>query len=107
MAAEYQPNYLSLYESGELEKRVEALEKLLFSCTVCPHDCGNNRMKDELARCYSGRLPIVSAHTQHFGEEPALGGKHGAGNIFFGNCNRRNNPCKLNNLHGSTLTIDG
>ena len=89
MAAEYQPNYLSLYESGELEERVQALEKLLLSCTVCPLDCGNNRLVDELARCFSGRLPIVSSYTPHFGEEPALVGTHGAGNIFFGNCNLR------------------
>lgn len=89
MTAEYQPNYLALYESGELEKRVQALEKLLFSCTVCPHDCGNNRMENELARCYSGRLPIVSSHTQHFGEEPCLVGTRGGGLIFFGNCNLR------------------
>jgi putative pyruvate formate lyase activating enzyme len=89
MTAEYQPSYLYLYESGDLEKRVEALEKLLSSCTVCPLDCANNRMEDELARCYSGRLPIVSSYTAHFGEEPALVGRHGAGNIFFGNCNLR------------------
>src|SRR5436305_699472 len=89
MSAEYQPSYLALYESGELEKRLQALEKLLYSCTVCPHDCGNNRMEDELARCYSGRLPIVSAHAQHFGKEPALDGTRGAGLIFFGNCNLR------------------
>ncbi len=89
MIEEYQPNYLALYESGELGKRVEALEKMLYSCTVCPHDCGNNRMENELARCYSGRLPVVSSYTQHFGEEPALVGKNGAGNIFFGNCNLR------------------
>ena len=98
MTADYQPNYLALYESGELEKRVEALEKLLLSCTVCPHDCGNNRMEDELARCYSGRLPIVSAHTQHFGEEPALVGTRGAGLIFFGNCNGGNNSFLYNSL---------
>ncbi|PYS51549.1 MAG: radical SAM protein [Acidobacteria bacterium] len=89
MTTEYQPNYLALYESGELAKRVETLEKLLYNCTVCPLDCGNNRVENELARCYSGRLPIVSSYTQHFGEEPALVGKHGAGNIFFGNCNLR------------------
>src|SRR5919199_1802405 len=89
MAAEYRPNYLSLYESGELEERVQALEKLLLSCTVCPHDCGNNRMENQLARCYSGRLPIVSSYTQHFGEEPAIVGTRGAGLIFFGNCNLR------------------
>ena len=89
MAAEYQPNYLALYESGELAERVQALEKLLLSCTVCPLDCGNNRMENQLARCYSGRLPVVSSYTQHFGEEPALTGTRGAGNIFFGNCNLR------------------
>ena len=89
MTAEYRPNYLALYESGELEDRVQALEKLLLSCTVCPHDCGNNRVENQLARCYSGRLPIVSAYTQHFGEEPVLVGTRGAGLIFLGNCNLR------------------
>ena len=63
MAAEYRPNYLSLYESGGLEERVRALEKMLLSCNVCPLDCGNNRMEGELARCFSGRLPVVSSHT--------------------------------------------
>jgi putative pyruvate formate lyase activating enzyme len=83
------PSYLRLLESGELSKRVEALEALLERCTVCPRDCLNNRLQDEIAACYSGRLPIVSSYTPHFGEEPALAGTHGAGNIFFGNCNLR------------------
>ncbi len=83
------PNYLKLFETGELKQKVENLEKLLESCTVCPKDCGNNRIKDEIAACYSGRLPIVSSYTPHFGEEPALSGTNGAGNIFFGNCNLR------------------
>jgi len=84
-----QASYLTLYESGELAQRVEALEKLLLSCTVCPLDCGNNRIENQLARCFSGRLPIVSSYTAHFGEEPPLVGRRGAGNIFFGNCNLR------------------
>lgn len=83
------PNFLELYRTGELEQRVLQLEKLLESCTVCPKDCGNNRLNDEIAACYSGRLPIVSSFTAHFGEEPALSGTNGAGNIFFGNCNLR------------------
>jgi putative pyruvate formate lyase activating enzyme len=86
---EEEPSYLRLLRSGELERRVQQLETLLESCTVCPLNCGNNRLLDELARCYSGRLPIVSSYTPHFGEEPALVGTHGAGNIFFGNCNLR------------------
>jgi putative pyruvate formate lyase activating enzyme len=107
MAAEYRPNYLALYESGELEERVQALEKLLLSCTVCPLDCGNNRMEDQIARCYSGRLPVVSSYTPHFGEEPALAGTRGAGNVFFGNCDSRSNLFFYNNLQGGRQSLDG
>jgi len=82
-------SYLRLLHTGELERRVESLEALLERCTVCPRDCLNNRLKDEIAACYSGRLPVVSSYTAHFGEEPALVGTGGAGNIFFGNCNLR------------------
>ena len=89
MTAEHRPTYLALYESGELEERVQALERLLLSCTVCPLDCGNDRTRGQLARCYSAALPVVSSYTPHFGEEPALTGTKGAGNIFFGNCNLR------------------
>jgi putative pyruvate formate lyase activating enzyme len=78
-----------MLRTGELERRVHDLEAMLESCRVCPRDCLNNRLKDEIAACYSGRLPVVSSYTAHFGEEPALTGKHGAGNIFFGNCNLR------------------
>src|SRR5215216_3602908 len=84
-----EPSYLELFGTGELHRRVESLERLLESCRVCPRDCLNNRLRDELAACYSGRLPIVSSYTAHFGEEPALVGTGGAGNIFFGNCNLR------------------
>jgi putative pyruvate formate lyase activating enzyme len=62
---------------------------LLERCTVCPRDCLKDRLKNEIAACYSGRLPIVSSYTAHFGEEPPLVGTRGAGNIFFGNCNLR------------------
>lgn len=83
------PSYRALHQTGELRRRAETLRAMLASCTICPHLCGNNRLEDEIARCHSGRLPIVSAATPHFGEEPALVGTHGVGNIFFGNCNLR------------------
>ncbi len=85
----FKPAYLELLQTGELECRVGRLENLLKRCTVCPRDCFNNRLQNEIAACYSGRLPVVSSYTAHFGEEPALAGTHGAGNIFFGNCNLR------------------
>lgn len=80
------PAYRALFESGELERRALQLEYLLTACTLCPHVCGNNRMVGDIARCHSGALPIVSAYCRHFGEEPALTGTRGVGNIFFGNC---------------------
>ncbi len=86
---EYKVGYLRLLATGELAQRVATLESLLERCTVCPRDCFNNRLRGEIAACYSGRLPIVSSYTAHFGEEPALVGTNGAGNVFFGNCNLR------------------
>jgi putative pyruvate formate lyase activating enzyme len=83
------PGYRDLLESGELEKRVERLYSLLSACTVCPRNCGNDRLAGVLASCASGADPVVSSYTPHFGEEPALSGTRGAGNIFFGNCNLR------------------
>ena len=83
------PSYIKLYHAGELHRRVESLEAMLGACNICPHECGNNRLRDEISRCYSGYLPVVSAYTPHFGEEPLLVGTKGVGNIFFGNCNLR------------------
>lgn len=83
------PGYVDLLESGELERRVETLYGLLASCTVCPRDCGNDRLAGVLASCASGLHPVVSSATPHFGEEPCLSGTGGAGNVFFGNCNLR------------------
>jgi putative pyruvate formate lyase activating enzyme len=83
------PSYIALHRSGELRARAEALHAMLASCNICPHDCGNNRLRGEIARCYTAEMPVVSAYTPHFGEEPALVGTHGVGNIFFGNCNLR------------------
>jgi putative pyruvate formate lyase activating enzyme len=85
----FTPSYIRLHETGELQHRAAQLEAMLASCTICPHDCRNNRLENEIARCYSGYYPIVSAYTPHFGEEPGLVGTHGVGNIFFGNCNLR------------------
>ncbi len=87
--AMHEPGYLHLLESGELDARVERLYALLRACTVCPRDCGNDRIAGVLASCASGEHPVVSACTAHFGEEPSLSGTRGAGNIFFGNCNLR------------------
>ena len=84
-----EPSYIELLKTGELASRVERLMNMLRLCRICPRDCDVNRLNNEVAACYSGLLPIVSTHTPHFGEEPALVGSHGAGNVFLGLCNLR------------------
>lgn len=85
----FEPSYLSLYRSGELKRRAEALEKRLASCDLCPHKCDINRFKGEQGFCHSGTLPVVDTVCQHLGEEPPLSGTRGSGTVFFGNCNLR------------------
>ncbi|MFA6980463.1 MAG: radical SAM protein [Ignavibacteriaceae bacterium] len=83
------PSYIKLNASGELFERVLKAEEILKACTSCPKNCLTDRTVNELGKCLSGYLPIVSSYTAHFGEEPVLSGTNGAGNIFFGNCNLR------------------
>jgi putative pyruvate formate lyase activating enzyme len=98
------PTYRLLYESGELEERAVRLERMLAACTVCPHLCGNNRSAGDIARCHSGALPIVSSYCRHFGEEPALTGTRGVGNIFFGNCTMHCVYCQNYEISGQWKT---
>jgi putative pyruvate formate lyase activating enzyme len=84
-----EPGYIALYRSGELKRRVEALEARLAACDICPRGCGVNRLEDERGFCHSGLLPIVASVCAHHGEEPVLSGTRGSGAIFLGNCNMR------------------
>jgi putative pyruvate formate lyase activating enzyme len=79
--------YLELYRSGKLAERVEAARALLKNCRLCPRHCGINRLADEMGKCHTGKLVVVSSYGPHFGEEAPLVGKHGSGTIFFTNCN--------------------
>ncbi|MFH1031447.1 MAG: radical SAM protein [Chloroflexota bacterium] len=85
----FEPSYIALYKSGELERRARALEGRLVSCDICPRECHINRLEGERGFCHSAYLPIVSSFCAHHGEEPALSGNRGSGTIFFGNCNLR------------------
>lgn len=83
----FTPSYIKLLESGEFESRVRRAKTFLADCSVCPRNCGVDRLNGELGFCHSSVIPIVSSYTAHSGEEPVLSGTKGAGNIFFGNCN--------------------
>lgn len=80
------PSYLKLYNSGELEKRIEDAYRILESCHLCPRKCGINRLKNELGACRTGKNAIVSSYFLHHGEEPPISGTNGSGTIFFTYC---------------------
>jgi putative pyruvate formate lyase activating enzyme len=85
----FEPGYIALYHSGELERRVERLENRLAECDICPRGCRAKRLDGKVGSCNSGFFPIVSSFGAHHGEEPVLSGGRGSGAIFFGNCNMR------------------
>jgi putative pyruvate formate lyase activating enzyme len=81
------PSYVTLYRTGELRRRIAALERLLGPCTLCPRDCRVNRLSGELGWCKAGDQLLVAAAFPHFGEEPPLSGQGGSGAIFISWCN--------------------
>lgn len=86
-AAEFEPAYLALHRTGELQRRAEAAIAELQACRVCPRDCTVDRLADETAVCKTGRYAQVSSFFAHVGEEDCLRGWRGSGTIFFNRCN--------------------
>jgi putative pyruvate formate lyase activating enzyme len=85
----FEPAYLALYRSGELQRRVLSALASLADCRVCPRGCGVDRLSDHSAACHTGRHAQVSSHFAHYGEEDCLRGWRGSGTIFFSMCNLR------------------
>ena len=81
------PAYLRTYDDGLFPDIVNKAHHMLEACSVCPRECGVDRIHDELGFCEAGYLPKVSSHSPHFGEESPLVGHHGSGTIFFTHCN--------------------
>ncbi len=83
----FRPVYLKTYENGEFEKKINLAFQKLENCSICPRNCGVNRLKSEKGICSSGYLPKVSSFSPHFGEEQPLVGHYGSGTIFLTHCN--------------------
>lgn len=80
---------MSLFRTGELQRRAQEAVQSLASCCACPRDCRVNRLDDEVGVCKIGRYARVSSYFPHHGEENPLRGWRGSGTIFFAGCNLR------------------
>ena len=77
----------TLLSESKFTAKINALEEILKSCSLCPRECHVDRTAGERGFCNTGDSPFVSSWNPHFGEERPLVGRHGSGTIFFGNCN--------------------
>nr|MBP7323480.1 radical SAM protein [Deltaproteobacteria bacterium] len=104
------PSYIILQQSGELADRIDRLNAMLASCSLCPRTCKVNRLEDTRGVCGAGRSLVVSSAFPHFGEEPPLVGRHGSGTIFLSHCNLRCVFCQNYDIshheEGSTITSE-
>lgn len=73
-------------------KRIEKIENILWEnlkeCQLCPRKCRVNRYR-EVGFCRLNAFPKLSNAVLHFGEEPPISGKTGAGTVFFSGCNMK------------------
>ena len=113
--------YMDLYESGELDERIDILENMLTSCSLCPWECKVNRLRGEKGICQAGLDLTVSKSLPHFGEEPVISGTGGSGTIFFTFCNLKcrfcqnyqisqhhlGSPCSPDNLAETMISLQG
>ncbi len=81
--ADFRPAYLSTWESGRLEEKVEEAREELRVCRLCPRNCDVNRLADEKGVCRTGRWVRVASAFPHHGEEDCLRGRRGSGTLFF------------------------
>ncbi len=86
---DFTPAYVATYRAGQLKQKVAEALELLRSCSLCPRNCGVNRLADKRGVCGVGRRARVSSAFPHLGEEDCIRGWRGSGTIFFSGCNLR------------------
>jgi putative pyruvate formate lyase activating enzyme len=94
----FQPAYLELLHSGELQRRVVQAYEHLSSCDLCGWECKVDRRAGVLGVCRTGEKARVSSYGPHLGEENPLRGWRGSGTIFFARCNLRCQYCQNHDI---------
>ena len=60
-STEFEPAYMELVNSGEIDHRIETLYSRLKQCDICPRNCGVNRLEGEIGYCQAGDQLVVSS----------------------------------------------
>lgn len=94
----FEPAYLRLLNSGELEKRVAEAYEHLLRCDLCPWECKIDRRAGQLGVCKTALMAMVCSYGPHLGEEDPLRGWRGSGTVFFARCNMRCQFCQNHDI---------
>lgn len=92
--SKFEPAYLALYRSGELQRRAAEAVSSLAACRTCPRACAADRQAGKLGTCQVGRYAQAASYFPHHGEEDCLRGWRGSGTIFFAGCGLRCRFCQ-------------
>jgi len=90
----FEPAYVRLLDSGELQVRADLAHAGLTECRQCAWECKTNRLAGKTGACKTGVLAEVSSYGPHPGEERPLSGWSGSGTVFFARCNMRCQYCQ-------------
>lgn len=69
-----------------LRERLPVLYERSDPCKLCPRRCLVHRKSGEAGECGLADLPVVSSIGLHHGNEQAISGHRGSGNIFISGC---------------------
>lgn len=94
MPSVFEPAYLTLLRSGELEQRAQLARQHLEKCDVCAWSCKANRLAGIRGICRTADKARLASYGPHMGEEAPLRGWRGSGTIFFSLCNMRCQYCQ-------------
>ncbi len=62
------------------------MDELLKHCTLCPRNCGVDRIMGQRGVCGAGNVVKAARAALHFWEEPCISGERGSGTVFFSYC---------------------
>lgn len=64
----------------------EMIQKIYEKCTLCPRNCGANRLRGQKGYCRANGEMLIARAALHMWEEPCISGKEGSGAVFFSGC---------------------
>ncbi len=89
---------------------MEPQKPSLRCCTICPRNCGIDRIAGQMGFCHGSMLPKIALVSTHHWEEPPISGTKGSGTVFFCHCNLRCVFCQNYKISaegfGKTVSIE-